>query len=97
MHLTWAVALLIFDLISYKLCGWHYNPYYLPEQQTLLTVTFSCTDKGKVDIPKEELVLSAEDGKYLICVCMNIVFFSVFSPLTSQRVGEFQNCITAVW
>lgn len=27
---------------------------------------FSCTDKGKINNPKEELALSAEDGKYLL-------------------------------
>lgn len=48
---------------------------------------FSCTDKGKIKIPKEDLALSAEDGKYLLCLHANLLFFYVLCLL----VKDFRN------
>lgn len=36
---------------------------------------FSCTDKEKINKPKEELVLSAEDGKYLLSLHGSLLLF----------------------
>lgn len=41
----------------------------------LTVLLFSCTDKGKINNPKEELALSAEDGKYLLCLHGSLLFF----------------------
>ena len=40
---------------------------------------FSCTDKGKKNNPKEELTLSAEDGKYLFCLHGSVLVFLIAS------------------
>lgn len=53
---------------------------------------FSCTDKGKVNNPKEELALSAEDGKYLLCLHGSSLFFSIVS-VCSRRSIETKNYI----
>lgn len=44
-------------------------------------VVFSCTDKEKINKPKEELVLSAEDGKYHLCLHGSLLLFQWFCLL----------------
>lgn len=53
---------------------------------------FSCTDKGKINNPKEELALSAEDGKYLLCLHGSLLFFQ-WPLFASEGLFKAKNCI----
>lgn len=50
---------------------------------------FSCADKEKINKPKEELVLSAEDGKYRLCLCGSLLLFQW--PLFASEDFFFSN------
>lgn len=49
------------------------------------------TDKGKVNLPKEDLMLSAEDGNYFICACMTSRLLQCLT-LSSQSLFSIFCC-----
>lgn len=65
------MVLVLITLISVIITAIH----FILNNKVSNYVIFSCTDKEKIKKPKEELVLSAEDGKYHLCLHGSLLLF----------------------